>query len=41
MGHEGWYGCVPAFAWDLTARGHEAQQKTGRGTFVPQTFGAW
>ena len=30
---------MPAFARDWTARGHKTQQTTGRGTFVPLTFG--
>ena len=40
LGYEGSYNRVAAFARDWTARGHEAQQTTGRGTFVPLTFGA-
>ncbi len=39
LGFDGSYGRVAAFARAWTAQRHEAQQTTGRGTFVPLTFG--
>jgi transcriptional regulator with XRE-family HTH domain len=39
-GFDGSYNRVAAFARAWTARRHEAEQTTGRGTFVPLTFGA-
>jgi transposase len=40
LGFEGSYGRVAAFARAWTARRHEVEQTTGRGTFVPLSFGA-
>jgi transposase len=40
LGFNGSYGRVAAFARAWTARRHEVEQTTGRGTFVPLTFGA-
>jgi transposase len=40
LGFDGSYARVAAFARAWTARRHEVEQTTGRGTFVPLTFGA-
>ncbi|MDO9073821.1 MAG: IS21 family transposase [Rubrivivax sp.] len=40
LGYAGSYNRVAAFAREWTAQRHEAEQTTGRGTFVPLTFGA-
>ena len=40
LGYGGSYGRVAAFARAWTAQRHEAEQTTGRDTFVPLTFGA-
>jgi transposase len=40
LGYGGSYNRVAAFARSWSARRHEAEQTTGRGTFVPLTFGA-
>ena len=40
LGFDGSYNRVAAFARAWTAQRHEAEQTTGRGTFVPLTFGA-
>ena len=40
LGFDGSYGRVAAFARSWTAQRHEIEQTTGRGTFVPLTFGA-
>ncbi len=40
LGFEGSYNRVAAFSRVWTARRHEAEQTTGRGTFVPLTFAA-
>lgn len=39
LGYQGSYNRVAAFARAWHARRHEAQQTTGRGTFVPLAFG--
>ena len=39
LGFDGSYNRVAAFARDWRARKHEAEQTTGRGTFVPLVFG--
>jgi hypothetical protein len=38
LGYRGSYDRVAAFARNWKQRQHEAQQTTGRGTFVPLTF---
>ncbi|MDP9125842.1 MAG: IS21 family transposase [Pseudomonadota bacterium] len=40
LGFEGSYNRVAAFSRAWAARRHEVEQTTGRGTFVPLTFGA-
>jgi len=40
LGFDGSYGRVAAFARAWTARRHEAERTTARGTFVPLSFGA-
>ncbi|MFY9512671.1 MAG: IS21 family transposase [Rubrivivax sp.] len=40
LGFDGSYGRVAAFARAWIAQRHEVEQTTGRGTFVPLTFGA-